>query len=329
MDLGYGLQAADAFDKSQQQAVQTDQTNQRFGWEKQKAQAGLSLLPESTEAARSGLQLQNAQNQEGIALAPDHAKVAKALADHAVADLPAKIAELRKQRVFSDADAQTAGIAKLGDLIQLGDPKQITTFLNAWGKTNPHDNNQTEISNVGFSKDPNTGENVFVATDASGKPVMQMSAAQIQKAKDSLTKGEMKVLKPGDTATITRNGITTPTYTAPVNPDLLRNQKLQHTPAEQQMVEYMTANFPSFKGNKEAAWNAYRQAREKTEASFLSDYVTKNSGMGKPSSDLVKEGRNVWQEVQRHVRDSSNDNAPGLGASPALPLAKDLLGLPN
>jgi hypothetical protein len=208
MGVDFGLAAADQYYKADDARVLREQ-------QRAKADAELSLLPDRVEAERSQYQLQGAQNRANLDLVPNQAKVAKALSDYSVEELPSKIAQLRQQRIFSDVDAQATGIGKLAVLIQIGDPKQVINYLNDWRQNNPHDKNQAEVVSVGFEKDPATGENVFKALDANGNPVMQMSASQIQRVRDSIGKTELRVLNEGSTLVGVKNGQPTTLATSP------------------------------------------------------------------------------------------------------------------
>lgn len=215
--INLGLAAVDQYYKADDARVLREQQRQAFDWEKQRTESDLSILPERTAAAKSALQLQNANNQSELDMAPNKAAVAKALSQYAVEDLPSAIADMKRKRVFSDADAATAGIAKLGELIKIGDPQQVVTYLNAWRKTNPSQHNGQEVAQVGFQKDPTSGENVFIAMDGKGNPIMQMSASQIQRIQDSIGKTDLKVVKPGETLIGTKNGVSTPMFTNPID----------------------------------------------------------------------------------------------------------------
>lgn len=70
MDLGLAMAGANAFFKEQQAQDIRDREKQRYEWEKARAEAEMSTLPDKTAADRSGFQLRAGQNQQGIELLP-------------------------------------------------------------------------------------------------------------------------------------------------------------------------------------------------------------------------------------------------------------------
>lgn len=321
--LNLGLAAADAYYKADDARVLREQQRERFGWDKQRAEADLSTLPDRTEAARSGYQLQSAQNKANLEIVPNQAAVAKALSEFSVEELPSRIAQMRQQRIFSDVDAQTAGVAKLADLIQMGDPQQITSYLNAWRKTNPT-NMKADVAQVGFTKDEKTGDNVFVALDAQGNPVMQMSATQIQRIRDSIGKTDLKVLKPGDTLVGIKNGRATNMATGPVDPQLIKATGKQNTPAEIQTMQWLIDN--KVAKDQSQAWDMVRSSREKTRSSFVLDYVSKNAMPGTDPKKVADQAGKIYDELQRS---GSSAQSNSTGTTTLDPRVNSLIGLPS
>lgn len=322
-NINLGLAAADQYFKADDARVLREQQRQQFDWNKQAAESELSLLPDRAEAARSGYKLQGAQNKANLDLVPNQAAVAKALSEYSVEELPSRIAQMRQQRIFSDVDAQTAGVAKLADLIQMGDPAQITSYLNAWRKTNPS-SVKADVAQVGFRKDDKTGENVFMALDAEGNPLMQLSGSQIQRIRDSIGKTDLKILKPGDTLVGVKNGTAKPMTTAPVDPQLIKGLKGQNTPAEIQTMNWLIEN--KVAKDPKSAWDLVRSSREKTRSSFVLDYVSKNAGVGQDSRTLADQGGKIYDELQRSsgtIQPASNSG----GATNIDPRIKSLIGI--
>lgn len=321
--LNLGLAAADAYYRADDARVLREQQRERFGWDKQRTEADLSTLPERTEANRSGYQLQAAQNRANLDIVPNQAAVAKALSEFSVEELPSRIAQMRQQRIFSDVDAQTAGVAKLADLIQMGDPQQITSYLNAWRKTNPT-NMKADVAQVGFTKDEK-GENVFVALDAQGNPVMQMSAGQIQRIRDSLGKTDLKVLKPGDTLVGVKNGRATNMATGPVDPQLIKGLGKQNSPAEIQTMNWLIEN--KVAKDQKQAWDMVRSSREKTRSSFVLDYVSKNAMPGMDPKKVADQAGIIYDELRRGDADTGQSNSTS--TSTLDPRVNSLIGLPS
>lgn len=325
--IDFGLAAADQYYKADDQRVLRDQQRQMFDWQKQRNEADLSIMPERTAAAKSGLQLQDANNKSELAIAPNKAAIAKALSDFGVEDLPAVIAEGRRKRVFSEADAATTSIAKLGELIQIGDPAQVMSYMNNMNKANGWAADKKPIAQVGFQKDPKSGDNVFMALDADGNPVMQISAGQIKRMQDSIGKTELKVAKPGDTLYGVKNGQVTQLATAPVDPNLIKSQNKQHTPAEIQTMEWLITN--KVAKDQGQAWDMVRSSREKTRQSFILDYVGKNVLPGQDPNKVSQQAGQIYDELQR----SGGGKGAGQSNTPAAttldPRVNSLLGLPS
>lgn len=70
MNLGLGVIAGNSFFREQQAQEVRDREAKRFGWESQRAEAEMGLLPDKTAADRSGYQLKGAQNQADIDILP-------------------------------------------------------------------------------------------------------------------------------------------------------------------------------------------------------------------------------------------------------------------
>ena len=323
MALNLGLAAADQYFKADDARVLREQQRERFGWDKQRTEADLSTLPERTEANRSGYQLQSAQNRANLDIVPNQAAVAKALSEFSVEELPSRIAQMRQQRIFSDVDAQTAGVAKLADLIQMGDPQQITSYLNAWRKTNPT-NMKADVAQVGFTKDEK-GENVFVALDAQGNPVMQMSAGQIQRIRDSIGKTDLKVLKPGDTLVGVKNGRATNMATGPV--DLALAKGIKMGPLERDVDYLMTTHGKT----KDEALNYLNSAKGKTKESFIQDMIKEGTRLNGrvPTNDDIKSFGDMWENVKRQTSGSGQQQSNNPVAPTLDPRVRSLINIPS
>jgi len=233
--------------ESQRAESDRQRAQKRFDWESQRAESDLSLLPYKTEADRSRYQLLGKQNnaalglvdlqaenakkkmqQDGISLdaaqtrMPDElaalankAAVAKTLSEFDVENLPRAIAEKKLQGALSDADVYTASISKLADLIATKDKNAVIRFMNGMNDAGVFGKKHAPVSDVTIKQDPTTKENVFVATDAAGLPVLQMSASQMMRIRDSVGKIEYKTVNAGDSLVALKGGQATTIYTAP------------------------------------------------------------------------------------------------------------------
>lgn len=213
----------------------------------------LESLPDRTQAIRSDAQLRDRQNQTGLALAdaqqdnagkrlhyenvgldaatarqPDElnaqsnmAHVNKVLSDHSVEDLPNAIAKHRTDRLMDTTQAQVAGIAKISELMRIGDKKQVIGFMNSMRRANPDIGLSDDVHDVTVTSDEDSGDYVFSALDSTGNALLQMTATQMQRAAEMInprTKDDYKKLRPGETLVKTTNGLANPVYTAPPLP---------------------------------------------------------------------------------------------------------------
>lgn len=111
-DLGLGLLAADAYFKADDSRVLREQQRQQFDWQKQRAESELSTLPDKTNAARTGFQLQAARNNSGIQLLPGQTANAQARQNIEGADLAGAAqrqpAEIATKGIRADMDLSNA-----------------------------------------------------------------------------------------------------------------------------------------------------------------------------------------------------------------------------
>ena len=166
---------------------------------------------------QEGVSLDAAQKRQPDELAAlaNKAAVAKTLSEFDVENLPRAIAEKKLQGTFSDADVYTASVSKLADLLATNDQNAVLRFMNGMNDAGVFGKKHAPVSGVTIKQDPTTKENVFVATDAAGQPVMQMSASQMKRIRDSVGKTEYKTVNAGDSLVALKGGQATPVYTAP------------------------------------------------------------------------------------------------------------------
>lgn len=350
MNIGLGLAAADSYFKEGDARKEREYLQAR-------RDADMSTLADVAAERRSGAQLRNRQNTANMGLVDsqadlaknkltldqantkaaierqpldaatqaNNAEVSKTLSDFQVEDLPRVIAEKRRAGVFSDADAGTTAIAKLHDLIKIGDPQQVITFMNAMNDTHPPEQRKAPITAVGLTKDPKTGEQVFVAQDAQGNPIIQMSQSQMKRIRDSVGKTDLKVLNAGDSLVGVKDGQASVLATAPEKASTLK----QHTPAEVQTMEWLMSKGVAKDAN--GAWDMVRSAREKTRNAFVMDYVGKNALPGSDTNKMADEAGKIYDNLksgaglhQAPGATPSNSGAPGT----VDPRINSLIGVP-
>jgi hypothetical protein len=342
--LGLGLIAADQYFKAGDARVQREREGQRFDWERQRAESELSTLPDKTEADRSGYQLRNKQNTANIGLsdaqtdnakkklelegagldaakdrqpleaetARNNAEIAKTLSEFGVEDLPRIITEKRVQGIFSDVDAGTAAIAKLSDLIQQGDGAQVIRFMNSMNSANPSGKRRADVAAVTIEKDPKTQENVFVAKDANGQDVMRMSAAQMQRVRDSIGKTEFKTVNAGDSLVRIKGGQATPVYTAP---ESARSAAAKQGPLERD-VNYLVTQHGMTKDQALAHLNSAKtMTREQFVLNALKEKAASSYGY-KPTQKDADDFGAVYDSVRGHAKPGAGTpQAPAAGGA--------------
>ena len=358
MNLGYGLAALDSYYKEGDARVQRERATQRYDVERKKAEAELSVLPDRTEADRTGAQLRTKQNTANLGLvdaqtqnakdrltleqgdlqgklerqpdeqaaAANKAEIAKTLSEFEVADLPRVIAEKKRAGVFSEVDAGTTAIAKLADLIKVGDSNQVITFMNSMNDINEPGKRKAPVAAVGITTDEKTGEKVFVANDASGKPVMRLSQSQMQRIRDSIGKTEYKTVNAGDSLVALKDGKATPVYTAPESD---KSKATKQGPLERD-VNYLTSAHGMSKDQALAHLNS---AKTMSREQFILKSVQDSIAMGnKPSEADVSNFGTLYDSARRSASPGLS-NATGAqsntSAAPTMdPQIRSLLGLP-
>lgn len=244
--LGLGLIAADSAIREQQAIKQRDQADQRFDWERQRTEADMSTLPDRTDAQRAQAQLQTAQSKselgmvdargklassqlglaqaevdgaqarqpDEIAAKADRAKVANLLSSFDLENTPHVIAQQKAQGTISDADIYVTSISKLADLMGSNDQAAVVRYMNGMNDAGVFGQKHAPVAKVGIVQGKDGG-NVFVASDATGKPVMQMRAEDMKRIRDSVGKTDFKTVNAGDSLVRIHGGKAESVFTAP------------------------------------------------------------------------------------------------------------------
>lgn len=350
MSLASGLIALDSYFK------EGDARKERQ-YMQAKREAELSVLGDKTEAERSGYQLRAGQNQQGLELLPGEtankrtqqgldtadlagraerqpdeiatakakAQSARTLAEFDAKDLPAVIAGKLRDRAISEAEAGTAVLIKLSDLIRTGDKTGIITFMNSMNEINPPEKRKPPVANVGVTAGPN-GEKIFVAQDASGNTLFQMSSAQMQQLRDAVGKTEYKTVNAGDTLVSVKDGKATPVYTAPESE---KSRAAKSGPLERDVTYLTTVH----KMTQQQALAHLNSAKTMSREQFILKSVQDKVAMGeKPSDKDVQELGALYDRARGSASAGlANTPAQGSNTAPAAtidPEIKSLLGLP-
>jgi hypothetical protein len=272
MNLRYGLAALDSYFKEGDARQLRERADQRFDWEKQKAQSELSLLGDKTAADRSQYQntvganaaaaelrpgatanakakqgldavtisgdvkrqpgLEEAKDNEAIA-AQGASKVKAALQGVQSDRIPEIVANAKMQGVIDDAASSKLISATVADLFDSGDQSGLVNLLNAQKKVSG-DPKITALPDVASvaKAQDAQGNQVLVLKDASGNQIMARPMANYYAARDSLAKPEIKSVNAGDSLVRIKGGTATPLYTAP------GNSAKDSRPAEVRLADY-------------------------------------------------------------------------------------------
>lgn len=353
--LGLGLIAADSAIRSADQQQLRDRATERFDWERQRAQSDLSTLDDRAAATRSQAQLQAAQSQSELGLVDkrfanadaqlglhavelgaararqpaelaakaDRAKVEALLAGFEADQLPGEMARRRAQGVIGDAEVFSTSIAKLADLLSTNDNAAVVRYMNGMMDAGVFGQRRHEsVANVSVESDPRTGQSTFVARDAEGKPVMQMSAETMRRVRSIYSKPELKTVNAGDTLVSVSGGRATPVFTAPESE---KSRAAKTGPLERD-VDYLVRQHGM---TPDQALKHLNAAKSMSRDQFVLKSVQDTIAMGKKptDADMAEFGR---------MYDSATSSAPK-PAAPASnastagkldPQIRSLIGLP-
>lgn len=347
-----GSAALNEYERLEDRDTARNRAKQRFDWEQQRAQSELSTLPDKTAADRSGYQLRDRQNNANIGLVdaqtenaakkleiegagldaakarqPDEiaaqankAVVAKTLSEFDVENLPRVIAEKKLQGTFSDADVYTTSISKLADLLAINDQNAVIRydqnavirFMNGMNDAGVFGKQHAPVASVTIQQDPTTKENVFVATDASGRPVMQMGASQMKRIRDSIGKTDLKVINAGDTLVGVKGGQATPLYTAP---ESAKSAAAKQGPLERD-VNYLVTQHGMSKDQALAHLNSAKtMTREQFVLNALKEKAASSYGY-KPTQKDADDFGAVYDSVRGHAKPAAGTpQAPAAGGA--------------
>ena len=334
--LGLGMVGLNSFFDQQRRLEQYD-----YG--KEKRAADLSMAPDRDAAERSAYQLREAQNNAGLELVepqtetvkaglgnlakgqalrgseldaaktrqPDDlaalankSSVAKTLSEFDVENLPRAIAAKKMQGAFTDADVYTASVVKLSDLLATNDQNAVIRFMNGMNDSGVFGKKHSPVAAVAIQQDPATNEAVFVATDADGKPVMQMGASQMKRIRNSIGKTEFKTVNAGDSLVALKDGQATPVYTAPESAKNLIGKK---GPLERD-VGYLVSQHGM---TQEQALAHLNSAKTMTREQFILKSVQDSVAMGKkPNSAEVSNFGMIYDSALQAGSAQANPASP-------------------
>lgn len=310
--LGLGLIAADSYFREGDARQLREQQGQRFEWEKQRATADLSTLDDRAQAQRAQAKLQTAQNTAGLGLVDkqtnlanttldtqqaaadaakarqpeelaaqaDQAKVGALLARFKLEQTPAEMARARANGTLTDADIYTTSVVKLASLLDSNDSNEVVRFMNGMNEAGVFGNKHAPVVSVGIQSGKD-GESMFVAKDAQGKPVMQMSASAMKRIRDRATKADFKTVNAGDSLVRVQGGQVESVFTAPES-EKSRSAAAAKTGPLERDVKYLMSDHGM---TNEQALAHLNQAKAMSRDQFILKSVQDRISMGKKPTE--------------------------------------------
>lgn len=348
MNLGYGLAALDSYYKEGDARQLRERADQRFDWERQKAQSELSLLDDKAAADRSGYQntvaenasrtelrpletankktqlgidsvslagaakrqptLEEAKDSEAVAAA-GAAKVKAALEGVEVERIPSVVADAKMKGIITDATSSNLVSATIADMIDSGNQAGLVKLLNAQ-KQYAGDPKVAALPDVANVAKARdaNGQEVLVLKDAAGNTIMSRPVSIYQAARDSLKKQEVKEVKEGHSLVSVRGNTVTPLYTAP---ESASSRATKMGPLERD-VNYLVSGHGM---SKEQALAHLQSAKTMSRENFILKAVENAQAMGKKvtDADMIEFGA-IYDRASK-----STQKPAGGGANKAVP----------
>ena len=348
MNLGMGLVAADEFFKA------GDARKERE-FIQAKRDAELGLLPDVTRAKRAQLGLDAATDEANAGLVPQQTEVAGLRLRAERGDLQGTIAaqpetnstrklEAATKLRFTQAEASDAGrkinemaingaisreearqraFVMLRTLIGQGNKNAVLSFFNSYGGAV----GMPYAADVRIITDAN-GKEHFQAVGNGGKTIISMSRDELDAISARFAgKGDLLTVKPGETIVSTKDGKTTPLYTAPET----RESKTSRMGPIERDIAYFEEKFGM---TKEQALAQINSAKTQTRETFIMKQVEALNGIrpaGATDADIQRFSQ-MYDRIRATGGGSdlvsqqpwSNNPAPATVS----PETRNILGLP-
>lgn len=289
-------------------------------------------LEQETKALQTGLDYAQAVHNQGTlagkqAIEQNKITVEKELSGLNVEQLPQIMAQKRREGVINDHQAGMIVLSKLSDLIKMGDPNQVVSFMNAMNEITPPEKRRAPVAVVGLEQDPNTGERMFVAKDAAGNDVVRMSQTQMARVRATTGadgKPDLMKVDAGDTVIDKRTG--KPVYTAP---ESAKNQQAKMGPLERDVGYLINAHGMS----KDQALAHLNSAKTMSREQFILKSMQDKIAMGSTPTEKDAQDMGVLYDRARS-QTSTGAQPPALSgqtntAQPATlnPAIKSIIGI--
>lgn len=368
-NLGLGLTAANAYFQEGERLADRAKQDQRFDWERQRAEAGLSILPDQTRAAQSGYQNTTDQNEAamqvrpgqtantmaeqqqtayGLGRAAERQPYTEDLKDQRtgidtiktkaeVEALPGLLKQQKQKGVFDEAAATTQTFGALAKLVQLGDNNAIVKFMNDMDAIDddPADRFPAPVAKVGRVPNPDDpNDELFVATDANGNVLQHISMTKLRQLAEG--PGGFEKLKGGETLVRTDSrGNAVPVYTAPED---ATTKASKMGPLERDVNYLVRGQNMSNEQALDYLKSAKTMSRDQFVLKALSDKVA--SGFGKqPTAEDIKAFGEMYDRATGKTPTAApgaapasapaGAPAPAAAAGGKAPSIYDVMGLPR
>ena len=291
------------------------------------AQAGAEtgLVDDKAEMVRRQTELRSSQLQGEIGRQPikeqtldaaamgDRSKtlLTQKLAEVDANDLPSAIVARRSKNLVSEVEAKTAALSALGNFVANNDSAGAAHFINRMGQIVPENERLTSsavsVGTVPINPGDPSSPKMLIALDANGKPVTKRDGSVFQVPLDRIRQGapaKIEKVMPGQTLVqIGENGAQH-VYTAPkAGLDGVGKQ-----PAEVQTMEWLIGN--GVAKSPQDAWSMIRSGREKSKATFIAEYVSKQAGMGLSPEELAIQASKAYDAISNQPQGAAATKNP-------------------
>ncbi len=264
---------------------------------------------EATNDTKATLGLNQAANdlmqqQDKLTQQNNVQKIATALSNVDVEELPRTLAQKRLANEVSQADSDLMIGAKLSDLIDAGDQNSIVRLLNAQKATSqdPKIAGMPNAASVSKATDAN-GVEYLVIKDAQGKQIAAKPVESFKAAKNALAKITYEKVDAGDSMVRVQGGKITPVYTAP---ESAKSLAAKLGPLERD-VTYLTTRHGM---TDQQALDYMRSAKQMTKQEWMNRVLIERAKLGDVSKEEIKTLSDMYDNSQK-------DNIPTTTPAPA------------
>lgn len=311
---GVELLPGDTANKKTEQGIKTERLAGEAGRvsaeeAKKDADAQLGLAKSASDLMMQPEKLEQERNVQ---------KIATAISNLDVDELPRTLAQKKLANEVSASDADVLIAAKLSDLIDAGDTNNIVRLLNAQKRTlqDPKIQGLPDVASVSKAKDAN-GMEFLVLKDAQGNQIMARPIEAYRAAKNALSKINYEKIDAGDSLVRVQGGKVTPVFTAPESE---KSRNASAGPLARDINYYMK----EFGLTKEQAEQKVNSTKSMSREQFVLKAVQENTMYGKdPDPKVAEKWGKFYDDVMGNRTTSNSPANPKMGK----PEVRSVLGL--